>query len=408
MTMVSFVYSTQFICFIMGFTVTARILYSPCLKNDLSIHTLDCGKNATIYIRHHHVERVTSNITRCQGHNIQPCSMTLPLNESIMDYRSHFAETINKCNDKTKCSLPQTYFSSIENDLADKCKKENRSMSLHGIHYECISDSEVIHNCKDESKIHAQLYFRLDWRAGNISCRIIGKILEVDILQTYLVGITLSSNGFVLYEHRNKSLGVYGKVIPLLTNDLVIDVRDANPQSYVLLRVQRENYRSVFRVPSDRRMPINEEGDQNDFKNTPVCCPGNLGTSHVTWILTVVIVVLAFVQVASIAYHKRVLKSKPKLILSNSSDSKTCLKCRSEEKYNHMCDQARPNDNEISSNPGKDEQTYEEQSYLYQNVHDTEAEQIPVINKAKLPLSTINPDTKPEEMDIYIDMLPCA
>lgn len=73
-----------------------------------------------------------------------------------------------------------------------------------------------------------------------------------------------------------------------------------------------------------------------------------------------------------------------------------------------MCDQARPNDNEISSNPGKDEQTYEEQSYLYQNVHDTEAEQIPVINKAKLPLSTINPDTKPEEMDIYIDMLPCA
>lgn len=41
-----------------------------------------------------------------------------------------------------------------------------------------------------------------------------------------------------LTEHRNKSLGVYGKVIPLLTNDLVIDVRDANPQSYVLLRVQ--------------------------------------------------------------------------------------------------------------------------------------------------------------------------
>lgn len=57
----------------------------------------------------------------------------------------------------------------------------------------------MIHNCKDESKINAQLYFRFDGRAGNISCRIIGKILEVDILQTYLVGITLSSNGFVLY-----------------------------------------------------------------------------------------------------------------------------------------------------------------------------------------------------------------
>ena len=121
------------------FEVTARILYTPCLKNDLSIHTLDCGKNATIYIRHHHVERVTSNITRCQGHNIQPCSMTLPLNESIMDYRSHFAQTVSKCNDKTECSLPQTYFSSIENDLADECRKKNRSMSLHGIHYECIS-----------------------------------------------------------------------------------------------------------------------------------------------------------------------------------------------------------------------------------------------------------------------------
>lgn len=73
-----------------------------------------------------------------------------------------------------------------------------------------------------------------------------------------------------------------------------------------------------------------------------------------------------------------------------------------------MYDQAMPNDNEISSYPEKDEQTYEEQSYNYQNVHVTQAEQILVINKADIPLSTINPDPKPEEMDIYIDMLPCA
>lgn len=61
-------------------------------------------------------------------------------------------------------------------------------------------DSEVVQNCTHEvGNEYKQFYLKLLGVKGNFSCQIVGKILGMEILQTHLTGIRISSNGILLY-----------------------------------------------------------------------------------------------------------------------------------------------------------------------------------------------------------------